>query len=66
MALQGEAPELNEGLVEAMNETKKVNVSGAVGKGQNVVQVAVSNWRVDVDRDIAVVKDDVTVVAARR
>ncbi|CEJ82500.1 hypothetical protein VHEMI02560 [[Torrubiella] hemipterigena] len=47
---------LNQVLVDKINATRDVYVSGTSWAGRKAVRVAVSNWRVDVERDFAVVK----------
>jgi glutamate/tyrosine decarboxylase-like PLP-dependent enzyme len=59
-------PVLNEVLVEKINETRKMYVSGTKWKGEKACRVAVSSWRVDVEQDLAVVKEVLTAVAAGR
>ena len=54
---------LNGSLVERINETRRVYVSGTVWEGRKAVRIAVSSWRVDVERDFAVVRDVLTAVA---
>lgn len=57
---------LNEVLVERINQTRKMFVSGTVWDGQKAVRIAVSSWRVDVKRDLAIVKDVLNSAAAAR
>lgn len=47
---------LNQVLVDKINATRDVYVSGTSWAGRKAVRVAVSNWRVDVERDFAAVK----------
>ncbi|KAK7419357.1 hypothetical protein QQZ08_010890 [Neonectria magnoliae] len=54
---------LNEVLVEKINETRQMYVSGTRWKGQKAVRMAVSTWRVDVARDCEVVTSILTHVA---
>ena len=58
--------DLNDQLVDRINQTRQMYVSGTVWKGQKAVRIAVSNWKVDVDRDFAVVRDILTCVAEGR
>ncbi|KJZ79524.1 hypothetical protein HIM_00993 [Hirsutella minnesotensis 3608] len=55
---------LNEKLVHRINETRQMYVSGTAWKGQKAVRIAVSNWRVDVERDYRVVTAILKAVAA--
>lgn len=48
-------PKLNEQLVARIKETRKVYVSGTSWQGKPACRFAVSNWMVDVDRDLPVV-----------
>jgi glutamate/tyrosine decarboxylase-like PLP-dependent enzyme len=57
--------ELNAVLVERINETRKMYVSGTSWSGQKAVRVAVSSWRVDVERDLAVVKEVLSALAKK-
>ncbi|KAM7196474.1 Pyridoxal phosphate-dependent transferase [Rhypophila sp. PSN 637] len=57
-------PELNEVLTERINETRRMFVSGTSWEGQKAVRIAVSNWRVDVERDLVVVKEILLAVAS--
>lgn len=47
---------VNEELVKRISASGKMYVSGTAWKGEKAVRVAVSNWRVDVERDFAEVK----------
>ncbi|KAK3360121.1 pyridoxal-dependent decarboxylase [Lasiosphaeria hispida] len=57
-------PALNDELVARINETQKMFVSGTVWNGQKAARIAVSSWRVDVDRDLEFVKELLSSVAA--
>lgn len=48
---------LNEGLVQKINASRRMCVSGSVWQGRTACRIAVANWQVDVDRDIEVVKN---------
>ncbi|KAJ9647208.1 hypothetical protein H2199_002195 [Coniosporium tulheliwenetii] len=48
---------LNEDLVKHINATKKIYVSGTTWNGASACRFAVSNWQVDVDRDLQLVTD---------
>lgn len=53
---------LNAELVERVNRTRQMYVSGTSWKGAKAVRMAVSNWMVDVERDykvVATILDDV-------
>ncbi|KAJ4022349.1 hypothetical protein NW752_000447 [Fusarium irregulare] len=56
-------PKLNEVLVQKINETRQMYVSGTSWKGEEAVRVAISNWMVDVDRDFKVITSILTHVA---
>ncbi|OAQ62029.1 tyrosine decarboxylase [Pochonia chlamydosporia 170] len=46
---------VNETLVERINQTRDMYVSGTKWKGEKAVRIAVSNWKVDIERDFGVV-----------
>ncbi|KAI9167603.1 LOW QUALITY PROTEIN: L-2,4-diaminobutyrate decarboxylase [Paramyrothecium foliicola] len=48
-------PALNETLVERINGTKLLYVSGTKWRGESAVRIAVSNWQADVKRDFKLV-----------
>jgi glutamate/tyrosine decarboxylase-like PLP-dependent enzyme len=48
---------LNSELVKRMNATRKLYVSGTQWEGKAAARFAVANWQVDVERDLAVVKE---------
>lgn len=48
---------LNQVLVDKINATRDVYVSGTSWVGRKAIRIAVSNWRVDVERDFAAVKE---------
>jgi glutamate/tyrosine decarboxylase-like PLP-dependent enzyme len=48
---------LNSELVKRMNGTRKLYVSGTKWEGKAAARFAVANWQVDVDRDLAIVKE---------
>ncbi|EON68898.1 hypothetical protein W97_08156 [Coniosporium apollinis CBS 100218] len=48
---------LNKDLVKHVNATKKIYVSGTAWTGAPACRFAVSNWQVDVDRDLQLVTD---------
>lgn len=54
---------LNEVLVDRINDTGRIFVSGTKWNGEKAVRIAVSNWRVNVAEDLAVVKEVLTSVA---
>ncbi|EME40219.1 hypothetical protein DOTSEDRAFT_137916 [Dothistroma septosporum NZE10] len=47
---------LNVELVQKINATRKIYVSGTQWDGQPAARFAVSNWQVDVERDMALIK----------
>jgi len=57
-------PSLNNVLVDRINASNQIYVSGTQWAGRKAVRIAVSNWRVDVDTDLAVVKEVLTSVAS--
>ncbi|KGQ07655.1 hypothetical protein BBAD15_g7016 [Beauveria bassiana D1-5] len=57
---------LNETLVARINDTRQLHVSGTTWRGRKAVRIAVSNWRVNVERDAAVVREILTCVAQGR
>lgn len=57
---------LNEVLVDRINKTGKMFVSGTQWNGQKAVRIAVSNWRVDVERDLAIVQKVLADVVAEK
>ncbi|KAK4033230.1 L-2,4-diaminobutyrate decarboxylase [Parachaetomium inaequale] len=57
---------LNEVLVDRINATGKMFVSGTKWDGKKAVRIAVGSWRVDVERDAAVIKEVLTAVAEAR
>ncbi|TFB04516.1 L-2,4-diaminobutyrate decarboxylase [Trichoderma ghanense] len=57
---------LNDGLVAKINATRQLYVSGTSWKGERAVRVAVSNWKVDVERDFKVVTTILNDVAEGR
>ncbi|EGR47710.1 glutamate decarboxylase [Trichoderma reesei QM6a] len=57
---------LNDGLVAKINATRQLYVSGTSWKGEKAVRVAVSNWKVDVERDFKVVTTILNDVAEGR
>lgn len=48
---------LNGELVKRINESPKIYVSGTQWQGKPAARFAIANWGVDVERDLAVVKD---------
>ena len=54
---------LNEVLVDRINATGKMFVSGTKWDGEKAVRIAVGSWRVDVERDAAVIREVLTAVA---
>ncbi|CRK25719.1 Aromatic-L-amino-acid decarboxylase like protein [Verticillium longisporum] len=57
---------LNDELVARINETRDMYVSGTSWGGQKAVRVAIGSWRVDVERDFAVVEAILSAVAEGR
>jgi glutamate/tyrosine decarboxylase-like PLP-dependent enzyme len=48
---------VNRELVKRINATGKMYVSGTKWEGKSAARIAVSNWRVDIERDIRVVEE---------
>ena len=59
-------PALNEVLVDRINATGKMFVSGTSWGGKKAVRIAVGSWRVEVERDAAFIKGILTAVAEGR
>ena len=55
---------MNAELVTKTNNTRKLYVSGTKWEGSPACRFAVSNWQVDVERDIEIIKDVLDEVAA--
>lgn len=55
--------ELNDVLVDRINETREMYVSGTSWQGEKAVRVAVSSWKVDPEKDLSVVEAVLTAVA---
>lgn len=49
-------PDLNEILVQKINATSKIYVSGTVWEGLSASRIAISNWQANPDRDLEVIK----------
>jgi glutamate/tyrosine decarboxylase-like PLP-dependent enzyme len=54
---------LNQGLTSTINATSRIYVSGTSWQGRSACRIAISNWRVDVERDFAIVADVLESVA---
>ena len=54
---------LNDILVDKINATRQLYVSGTSWQGQKAVRIAVSNWKVDVEKDAGIVCGILTSVA---
>ncbi|KAK0614207.1 pyridoxal phosphate-dependent transferase [Immersiella caudata] len=59
-------PALNEVLVDRINATRKIFVSGTKWKGQKACRIAVSNWRADAAKDLPIVQEVLTSVAQQQ
>jgi len=46
---------LNKELVKRINTTRKMYVSGTKWKGESACRIAVSTWKVDIERDLELV-----------
>ncbi|KAK4241321.1 L-2,4-diaminobutyrate decarboxylase [Achaetomium macrosporum] len=57
---------LNEVLVDRINATGRMFVSGTTWDGKKAVRIAVASWRVDIERDAAVIKEVLTAIAEGR
>lgn len=49
--------QLNRDLVRRVNATRRIYVSGTAWEGKPAARFAVANWQVDVERDLARVRD---------
>lgn len=58
-------PAVNEVMVDKINETRRIFVSGTKWNGQKAARIAVSSWRVDVEKDLEIVKDVLTAVVGQ-
>lgn len=56
---------LNRELAEKINDTSRMFVSGTSWDGAPACRIAISNWRVDVERDVALVMDVLAHVGQR-
>lgn len=56
-------PEVNNSLVKRVNADGRIYVSGTVWDGKPAARIAVSNWRVDVDRDASLIQQVLDSVA---
>ena len=57
---------LNEELVDRINSTGKMFVSGTKWDGKKAVRIAVGSWKVDVERDAAVIREVLAAIAEGR
>lgn len=55
---------LNSELVKRVNSTRKLYVSGTQWEGRAAARFAVANWQVDVERDLAIIKEVLEEVCA--
>ena len=55
---------LNSNLVERINATRRIYVSGTQWNGKPAARFAIASWQVQVERDLAVVKEILQEVAA--
>jgi hypothetical protein len=49
--------EINNELVKRINDTRKMYVSGTKWDGKPACRIAVSTWRVDVERDLKLIRE---------
>lgn len=56
--------QLNAELVQRINSTRKIYVSGTQWEGRPAARFAVANWHVDVEPDLALIKEVLTEVAS--
>ncbi|EFY93847.1 tyrosine decarboxylase, putative [Metarhizium acridum CQMa 102] len=66
LLFRARSKDVNDALVDRINRTREMYVSGTKWKGEAAVRVAVSNWKVHVDRDFAVVTQILDAVAEGR
>lgn len=57
MLFRAKEEELNGQLVGRINATRKIYVSGTRWEGRAAVRIAISTWKVDVERDLALVRE---------
>jgi hypothetical protein len=57
---------LNAELVKRVNCSRRIYVSGTQWEGKAAARFAVANWQVDVERDLAVIKEVLREVAGNR
>jgi hypothetical protein len=50
-------------LTAKINKTSRMFVSGSSWQGKTATRIAISNWRVDVERDVTLITDVLTQVA---
>lgn len=55
--------DLNTVLVDRVNESRQMYVSGTAWRGEKATRIAVSNWRVDVERDYEAVTGILSAIA---
>ncbi len=48
---------LNEDLIKKVNATRKIQVTGTKWEGKPACRIAVSTWKVEVERDLKLVKE---------
>lgn len=66
LLFRAKSKHVNDVLVDRINRTREMYVSGTKWKGEAAVRIAVSNWKVHVDRDFAVVTQILDAVAEGR
>ncbi|KAK8920796.1 L-2,4-diaminobutyrate decarboxylase [Metarhizium anisopliae] len=66
LLFRAKSKHVNDVLVDRINRTREMYVSGTKWKGETAVRIAVSNWKVHVDRDFAVVTQILDAVAEGR
>ncbi|KID98781.1 Pyridoxal phosphate-dependent decarboxylase, partial [Metarhizium majus ARSEF 297] len=66
LLFRAKSKQVNDVLVDRINRTREMYVSGTKWKGETAVRVAVANWKVHVDRDFAVVTQILDAVAEGR
>lgn len=54
---------LNDELVKKINATRKMYVSGTTWAGSPACRIAISTWKVDVERDLRLVEDVLATVS---
>lgn len=63
---RAKSEDINNDLARRINESRRMYVSGTIWQGQRACRIAVASWRVDIEKDFAIVKDILTSIARNR